>query len=177
MKINTRFNLWSKRDYYHYINNYKKYTNFNTLGLYRSILENKKLSLEDQLEVRDYANEQFQKTFDFLQLKDPWVYRDLVCLGLEMTVADKAQQWKAIRQYQEAYLKKKKIKHRNFGTFSKHDCGYPLCPMNGLMTRQGSPMAECVLYFDTDHYRNQAPYKRVQKHRPDWEAEAEYFLY
>ena len=178
MKITTRFNQRSKSNYYHYIDHYKKYTNFNTLGLYRSILENKKLSLDDQLEIRDYANQTFAKTFAFLQLKDPWTYRNLITLGQELTVADKRQLWDDIRHYQQAYLKEKKIKHRNFGSYSKHDCGYEHCPMNGIMIRQGSRLAECQMYFDSDkHYRSYDSYKRTQKHRPEWEDEAEDFLY
>lgn len=54
--------------------NHKKYTDFNVLGLYRSISENDKLPLEDKIYIRDLANETFGKTFNFLQLKDPKTY-------------------------------------------------------------------------------------------------------
>lgn len=177
MKIKTLYNQWSKGNYYHHIAHYKKYTNFNTLGLFRSILENKKLSLEEQLEIRDYAIKTFAKTFAFLQLKDPWTYKSLVLLGKDLTKADQAKLWEDIRQYQQAYLKKKGIKHRNFGTYSKHDCGYEYCPLNGIMIRQGSKLAECEMYFDKDKYINKAPYKRAQKHQPDWEKEGEDYFY
>jgi len=72
MKIGKKFNQLSKSQYYHFIDNYKKYTDFNTLGLYRSITENERLSLEDQIEIRDYANLIFGKTFNFYQLKDSY---------------------------------------------------------------------------------------------------------
>ena len=51
MKIGRKFNQISKSEYFHYIDNNKKYTDFNTLGMYRSICENKKLELSDQIEI------------------------------------------------------------------------------------------------------------------------------
>lgn len=177
MEIKTLFNQWSKGNYYHYMTYHKKYSNFNTLGLFRSILENKKLSLEEQLEIRNYAIQAFTKTFAFLQLKDPWTYKSLVTLGQELTVADHAQLWEDIKQYQQTYLKQKGIKHRNFGTYAKHDCGWNHCPLNGIMIRQGSKLAECDMYFKEDKYSNKAPYKRSQKHAPDWEKEGEDYFY
>jgi hypothetical protein len=65
MKIGKKFNQISKNVYFHFIDNYKKYTNFNTLGMYRSICENGKLELSDRIEIRDYANSVFEKTFNF----------------------------------------------------------------------------------------------------------------
>lgn len=177
MKIKTLFNQWSKGNYYHHIDNYKKYTNFNTLGLFRSILENKKLTLEDQLEVRDYAQQAFAKTFAFLQLKDPWTYKQLVTLGQDLTKADHAQLWANIYQYQQTYLKEKKLNHRNFGTYGKHDCGWEDCPLNGIMIRQGSVLSECTMHFKEDKYLNKKPYQRQPKHRPDWKEEADDFLF
>lgn len=63
MKIGQQFNNLTLKEYFFYIDNYKKYTDFNTLGLYRSIIENEKLSIEEKIFVRDYANKIFQKTF------------------------------------------------------------------------------------------------------------------
>ena len=63
MKIGKLFNQLSKSQYIHYIYNRKKYTDFNTLGLYRSICENEKLTLTEKIEIRDYANTIFGKTF------------------------------------------------------------------------------------------------------------------
>ena len=71
MVIGQNFNTLSLKEYYFFIDNYKKYTDFNTLGLYRSIVENENLKLNDKIAVREYAHKTFKKTFDFLQLKDP----------------------------------------------------------------------------------------------------------
>ena len=150
MKINKKFNQLNRKQYKHYIDNHKKYTNFNTLGLYRSICENDKLSLVEKIEIRDYATELFGKTFKFLQLKDPETYFKLITLGQELTKADKNQVWENIEQNQQKILKEKRIKHRNFGNYSKHNCGLEHCHLNGLMIRQGSSLAECSMNFGTD---------------------------
>lgn len=167
MKIRKKFNQLSKKQYFHYIDNYKRYTDFNTLGLYRSIIENEKLSLEDKIEVRDYANGIFQKTFGFYQLKDPYTYFQLTTLGQELTKADEYQIWNNIHQNQQKMLKEKKIKHRNFGNYSKHNCGYDNCPLNGIMIKQGSHIAEMHMNFDTDKNKFAAKEKskRFKKER------------
>jgi hypothetical protein len=88
MEIGQRFNKLTLKEYFFYIDNYKKYTDFNTLGLYRSIVENEKLSLDDKLSLREYAHKKFRKTFEFLQLKDPKIYIDIKYLGQELTKGD-----------------------------------------------------------------------------------------
>lgn len=153
MKISRKFNQLSVSEYKHYIDNHKKYTDFNTLGLYRSITENKKLNLEEKILIRDYANKTFGKTFYFYQLKDPQTYFDLVTLGQKLTKADENQIWGDISFNQQKILKEKKIKHRNFGDYSKHNCGYEHCPLDGLMIRQGSQLAENHMCFKTDKSR------------------------
>jgi hypothetical protein len=150
MKIGKKFNTLHKSEYFDYIDNRKKYTDFNTLGMYRSICENEKLHLNDRIEIRDYANLVFEKTFNFFQLKDPQTYFNLTTLGLELTVADERQIWSNIRFNQEKILSEKKIKHRNFGDYSKHNCGDENCPYNGLMIRQNSLMAESGIHFKSD---------------------------
>ncbi|MEM6298769.1 MAG: hypothetical protein AAF740_08795, partial [Bacteroidota bacterium] len=147
MKIKKPFNQCSISQYKHYIDNYKKYKNFNPLGLYRSILENDKLSLEEQIEVRDHAHETFKKTFDFYPLKDPVTYFELNTLGEELTQADENQFWEGIREKQQRILKRRQIKHRNFGVYSKHLCGYTNCSLDGIMLRQGSWFADSHMYF------------------------------
>lgn len=133
-----KFNKLTFKEYYFYIDNHKKYTDFNVLGLYRSILENDKLNFDQQIAVRDYAHTLFQKSFDFLQLKDPRVYFELSYLGVEMTEADEHQIWQKITENQKKILADKRIKHQNFGTYSKHNCGHENCPYNGLMTQKGN---------------------------------------
>lgn len=71
MEIGQKFNTLTLNEYFFYIDNFKKYKDFNTLGLYRSIVENTKLTLNDKIAVREYAHKKFKKTYDFLQLKDP----------------------------------------------------------------------------------------------------------
>lgn len=150
MEIGQKFNKLTLKEYFFYIENHKKYTDFNTLGLYRSILENEKLSLEEKIEVRDYANQFFQKTFDFLQIKDPFTFFGLSTLGEELTIADEKQFWNEIRKNQEKILKDKRIKHRSFGIYSKYIC-LETCLWNGLMIHQGSVLAESNMYFDSDN--------------------------
>ncbi len=138
------------KEYHFYIDNRTKYTDFNTLGLYRSIVENEKLTLAEKLELRDYAHAIFQKTFDFLQLKDPKTYVDVCTLGEELTKADENQWYKNVWAYQQRQLKEKKFNHRNFGIYSIHDCGYDTCPYNGMMIHRGSRLAESNMHFETD---------------------------
>ncbi len=154
MKINRPFNELSKTEYFHFIENHENYSDFNTLGLYRSICENESLSLEDRLEVRDYANGFFGKTFEFLQVKDPRTYFELTTLGEELTKADAEQVWRDIRKNQERILSDKKIKHRNFGEHSKHNCGHPGCPFDGMMIRQDTWLTEYHMHFVTDRNRD-----------------------
>jgi len=88
--------------------------------------------------------------FDFLQLKDPFTYFKLKTIGLKLTNADKKQIWVDIRNNQERILKNKKIKHRNFGVYSKHNCGIESCPYNGVMVKSDSFMKEHHIKFDSD---------------------------
>ena len=141
MKVGQQFNTLTYGEYLHLIANHRKFTDFNTLGLFRSLVETTKLSLEQKLEMRQVAIAAFAKTFDFLQLKDPTTYFEVNTLGKTLTKADESQAWDDIRQNQQRILESKQLKHRNFGTYSKHDCGYDTCFMNGLMTKQGSTIA------------------------------------
>lgn len=159
MKIGQRFNKLTFKEYLFYLDNYKKYTDFNTLGLYRSIVENSKLDLADKIEVREYAHKTFKKTFDFLQLKDPKTYFDVTTIGQELTKADEQQIWDDIKTNQQKILTDKKIKHRNFGEYSKHNCGYDTCPLNGLMIRQGSTISEGHMQFNSDNNKYTARVK------------------
>jgi hypothetical protein len=133
MKIGRQFNTLTVKEYFFYIDKHKKYTDFNTLGLYRSLSENEKLTVAEKTEVRDYAHELFKKLFDFLQLKDPVTYVDVSTLGQELTKGDKDRIWEDIRISQQKILKDKRIGHRNFGVYSKHNCGYDDCRFNGVM--------------------------------------------
>ena len=141
MKVGKQFNTLTYGEYLYLIDNHKKFTDFNTLGLFRSIVETAKLSLEEKLELRKVAVNAFAKTFEFLQLKDPKTYFAVSTLGETLTVADESQVWDNIRHNQQRILESKKLKHRNFGTYSRHDCGQDVCYMKGLMTKEGSTLA------------------------------------
>jgi hypothetical protein len=93
MKIGVKFSQLTYQEYVRIIDNYQKYTDFNKLGLYRSIVENDKLDLDAKLAIRALAHEQFIKSFKFLQLKDPDTYIKVSTLGETLTVADKRQLW------------------------------------------------------------------------------------
>ena len=97
---------------------------FNVLGFYRSLLENEDLSPEQAIELRNIAHQHFQKQFEFLQLKDPITYLKVTLLGEDYTKGDTDNLWRQIIHNQQAILKVKRIRHRNFGVSSIHDCGY-----------------------------------------------------
>ncbi|WP_210116202.1 hypothetical protein [Hymenobacter fodinae] len=150
MKLNRRLNQLTEADYLNLLVNHQRYTDFNSLGLFRSLLENEKLNLEQRQHLRDVAIDVFPKFYDFLQLKDPYTYFRLQTLGQELTVADEQTAWDEIRRAQQRILTEKRIRHRNFGTYTKHNCGYDICPFNGLMVRQGARLAEGVMGFGSD---------------------------
>ncbi|OQP50877.1 hypothetical protein A4H97_03360 [Niastella yeongjuensis] len=163
MKISQPFNKLTLKEYLFYIENHKKYTDFNTLGLYRSIIENKKLTLGEKIEVREFAHTYFVKFFEFLQLKDPGTYFDVITLGQELTKADESQIWEDIKTSQQKILTQKRIKHRSFGIYSKHDCGRDDCPLNGLMIKKGSFFSYSNMWFHSDKNDYSAKYKSIQR--------------
>lgn len=170
MKIGQKFNTLTLKEYFFYIENHKKYTDFNTLGLYRSIVENGKLSLDDKIAVKEYAHKTFWKSFNFLQLKDPETFFQLEYLGQELTISQERQIWDDIRINQQRILANKKIKHRNFGEYSKHNCGYDTCPWNGMMIRQGSWLMGSNMHFKSDKNRYAAK-NRSDKRKSDRKKE------
>lgn len=155
MHIGKKFNELTLEEYFFFIDHHKKYSDFNTLGLYRSIVEHELLTLEEKITLREYAHKKFRKTFDFLQLKDPKTFVEVECLGLELTKGDERHIWEEVRKNQQKILSDKKIKHRNFGDYSKHNCGYSDCIYDGMMIRQGSPVAECSMHFNSDKRKNE----------------------
>lgn len=142
MKINKRLNTLIYSEYLYLLKTYKSFTDFNHLGLFRSVLENAKLSLTQKIEIRDAAILAFPKFFEFLQLKDPWTFLQLKKLGQHFTVADEKRLWDVVRLNQQKILDKKRIGHKNFGVYSKHNCGYDTCNLNGIMVKQGSLLTE-----------------------------------
>lgn len=178
MKIDKFFNQMQKEEYFYFIKNCKKYSNFNILGLYRSLLENNSLTLKDRLEIRDFTNIYFQKTFNFLQLKDSITYFKLSYLGQELTSADELRAWEIIWQNQEKILKDKKIKHRNFGSYSIHNCGIETCVYNGLMIKQNSFNCENTMRFKSDKnkYAKKLKARRLAKEQRKFKINKNSFL-
>lgn len=150
MTIGKKFNELNFEEYLFYIDNNKKYKDFNTLGLYRSLIENDKLSLEDKIAIREHAHSLFKKAFDFLQIKDPKIFVEVSTLGKNLTKADEKRIWDEVIKNQQIILKDKRIRHRNFGTHSKHKCPYEDCIYKGLMVRPNSRLAETNIHFASD---------------------------
>jgi hypothetical protein len=118
--------------------------------LYRSLIENDRLSLQDKIAIRDHSHSLFKKNFDFLQLKDPKTFVDVSSLGMDLTKADERKIWDDVIKNQQSILNGKRIRHRNFGTYSKHDCPYEDCVYKGLMVRPNSRLAWGSMHFDSD---------------------------
>ncbi|WP_426493524.1 hypothetical protein [Hymenobacter sp. 102] len=170
MKLSCRLNQLTEPEYLHLLANYRRYTNFNSLGLFRSLLENEKLSQVQRQYLRDAAIAAFPKFYEFLQLKDPVTYAQLSMLGQELTVADERAVWEEIKRQQQRLLTQKRLGHRNFGTYSRHNCPYTTCPYNGLMVRQNSRLAESVLRFHSERrigwgYHNHQAARRRQERK------------
>jgi len=62
MKFGKKFNALTVYEDFQLIDQQRKYKDFNTLGLYRSILENKNLTDNDRIAVRDHAHTVFRKS-------------------------------------------------------------------------------------------------------------------
>jgi len=159
MTIGKKFNELNHEEYIFFIDNHKKYKDFNILGLYRSLVENDKLSLQDKLAVRNHAHSLFKKSFDFLQLKDPHTFVEVSSLGIDLTKADERRIWDEVIKNQQNILNDKRIRHRNFGTYSKHDCPYDDCIYKGLMVRPDSRLAWGSMHFASDKNRFQKKLK------------------
>jgi hypothetical protein len=167
MTIERKFNELNPEEYIFFIDNRKKYKDFNTLGLYRSLIENDKLSLQDKIAIRDHAHSLFKKNFDFLQLKDPKTFVDVSSLGMDLTKADERKIWDEVIKNQQIILNDKRIRHRNFGTYSKHSCPYEDCIYQGLMVRPDSRLAWSNIHFDSDKskYQQKAKSERRKSER------------
>ncbi len=142
MQIGKQFNTLSPEEYYYYIDNRKNYTDFNELGLFRSIFENEKLNELGKIKVRDYIQKKMPKVLEFMQVRHPGLYTKLFFLWKNYTKGDEDNLWRIIRWNQEKILNSKRIKHRNFWNYSKHNCWIDTCPLNGMMVQQWSWFCE-----------------------------------
>lgn len=164
MKINKRFSQLTFSEYLFYLQNAHKYTDFNSLGIYRSLLENETLSLTEKLTIRDCAHQKFAKSFDFLQLKDPRAFIGVSTLGQTLTKADENQLWENIRDGQRRILTEKRLGHRNFGTYARHNCGLENCPLNGVMFRQSFESENgSINYYSGSHFHRYALQSKAKR--------------
>lgn len=172
MTKQRKYNEYSYSGLIDLLANRKADKTFNALGFYRSLLENESISKEQAIQLRDIANETMMKTFEFLQLKDPQTYLRLNLLGKEYTKADEAEIWRQIAINQQAILKEKKSRHRNFGVYAKHLCGHGWCPLNGLMIHASS---ERRMHFESDMFRRDRKVKsdRMRTERKQYDPKRE----
>lgn len=150
MKIWKKFNSLTLQEYIFYIDNRKKYTDFNELGLFRSVFENEQISSEEKIQLRDHIIAKMPKVFEFMQVRHPDLYTKLYFLGKTPTKGDEDHLWKEINSNQVKILKEKRIRHRNFWNYSKHNCGYDNCHLNWLMVQQWSWFCEYDMVFPSD---------------------------
>ena len=115
MKINKKFKQMSMAEYRHYIAHHQKYADFNPLGLYRSILENDKLDEATRLEVLAFANQYFQRFYDFLFVKDPVTYSRLATLGQGLSETQQRQHLSHVWDGREKWCAEKGIRHQRIG--------------------------------------------------------------
>ncbi|TAF65675.1 MAG: hypothetical protein EAZ55_07890 [Cytophagales bacterium] len=165
MQIEKPFSQYTYTKLIYLLEHKEQYKNFNTLGFFRGILENKKMTLEEKIQLRDKAITVFSKFYEFLQVKDPHTYLKLETLGQELSWGNLRNLWKEIYKKQSLILKQKRIKHRNFGTYSKHNCGYADCHLNQLMLKQNSWFKEDILTLkeETKHFRSKNSRKYKEK--------------
>ncbi len=162
------YNALSREGYLRLLKGPKKGGTVNTLGLFRSILENEGLSLPEKLEIRDLTVSRFSKAFVFLQLKDPITYINLCCLGVPRSEMEGQQVWERLRFDQARLLKAKRIRHRNSGVYSRHLCGHGACPHGGMMVRS-SGLWPAVMHMslpgDTPRWEVRDRAKAVRRER------------
>ena len=102
-------------EYHHYIAHHQKYADFNPLGLYRSILENDKLDEAARLEILAFANQYFQRFYDFLFVKDPVTYSRLATLGQGLSETQQRQHLSRVWDRREQWCAEKGILHQRIG--------------------------------------------------------------
>jgi hypothetical protein len=166
MKLDKKLNQFSYKDLITIMKNYSKYVDFNSLGLFRAIVEHEKLDLNQRIALRDMAIGIFPKFYNFLQIKDPHTYFHLQTLGQELTNADKRAFYKQIKANQYEILHRKRIKHRNFGIYSKHSCGYKDCKLDNLMVKQNSWFKEYeIIFAEESSHNHHKKAKNYQKYK------------
>ena len=179
MNINQPFNELSATRIREIIQNYKQYKDFNRLGLFRGLIESECLSPEERTSLQKLARKTFDRYFDFLVIKDPdtW-WTTLHPNWVENSFSDRLDRWRKIEHHQRVIIERKGLGHRNFGTYSKHDCGYEDCPLNGVMIKKNDPRRNnCRIHFSSDPKTRKYgrwpgnDYKRRGK-KVDWERKA-----
>ena len=171
MILSQPFNQLSYEQFRDAMLAHKQYKQFNTLGMFRGIVESELLSPGQKVEIRNLAQKLFERQWEFLQIKDAICYVALYTLDLpDLLPPDEARIWEVLRHNQQQILREKRISHRSFGNYSKHNCGYDWCPYNGIMVRTDWPLAESRMIFRTDHPLYEAGQKaeKHRKNRKNW---------
>lgn len=140
MKIGKPFRNMSIAEYRHYLAHHQKYSDFNPLGLYRSILENPALNSAKQQEVLALANRHFQKFYDFLVVKNLPTYARLSRLGQPpLSEAQERQYIEQLRKTADKRLAETDIRHWRVGVYSISE------RFNGRQNADGSPQTVVVM--------------------------------
>lgn len=95
----------------------------------------------------------------FLQIKNPVNFIELSTLGRNLGASGRKHFWVEFIINQAEMVGDKRIRHRNLGVCSEHNCGYENCHLNGLMIRPVSVLKEGRMHFDKDKNRYSAGLK------------------
>ena len=106
-----------------------------------------------------------QKVFEFMQVRHPDLYVKMCLLWKTYINADEENLWFNIRLNQEKILHKKRIKHRNFWDYSKHNCWYENCPLNGIMVQQWSWFCESSMRGANDTKKQKSERRKSERKR------------
>ncbi|MDO4879200.1 MAG: hypothetical protein Q3966_07940 [Neisseria sp.] len=120
MKLNRPFNTLTLAEYRALIPRHTAYADFNPLGLFRSIVENRKLDQAAKQKVLALAKQYFPKFYAFLPAKDPQTYFELSLLGQPpLSDAQWRQYYWKIRERGEKIAKGKGIRNHRVGSMTK----------------------------------------------------------
>lgn len=164
MKLSKKFNTLSVSEYRDVIKHHKRYTNFNPLGLYRSLIENPKLDTDAQLDILALANEHFGKFYEFLLVKDINLYAKLSRLGkMPLTITQEWQYREQLRQKAQMLLKQKQIRRWRVGIYTTSERWAGIDEATGdikvatIMTKEST--------YKNTHSPTKVPHIHARKHK------------
>lgn len=137
MEIGRRYNQFTFDAYCYYIDQAKKCMDFNIVGLYRGILDNQQLHLEERIALRNHARQKFGQAFECLQVRDPETFIKLLTLGRTLTTTEEEQLWQEVERNRKIILHRQR-QNGKFGRYAQHLCGDENCVWHGLLIKQDS---------------------------------------